>query len=380
MTKTGFLRVYRCAAGACFAAALGLATTARPAIGDEQQDYAKTLAAAREEGKVIVAGPPGADQQRAIVQGWAKAFPDIALDYTGARGTQIISKIVRERLAGVYNWDVILAATNPTAFTLVPIHALAPFRDAIVSPGMADDHNWIDGFAAGFMDKDGKYLYSPTGTAGATLGFVNRSCVPQSDLHDADGLASPALKDKIVWYDPTGPGSGSRGTWLLAVNKGPSWLKTAFETQGVTFSRDYRQMADWIVSCYKPVGIGMPFDVIMQMQKHGVGESIEELTGPDYFGSVPVWESANDHIAWFEKPPHPAAAKIFANWYLSLDFQQAYADATRGNSRRTDVKPGDPDLNHVMHPDVQYRSIGDEAATVQIQAFQKQIKGWGVLP
>jgi hypothetical protein len=123
----------------------------------------------------------------------------------------------------------------------------------------------------------------------------------------------------------------------------------------------------------------MPFDVILQMQKHGVGQSVEELTGPDYFGSVPVWESANDHIAWFENPPHPAAAKVFVNWYLSQEFQQAYADATRGNSRRTDVPPGDPNPNHVMHFDVQYRSVGDEAATVEIEALQKEIKSWNAL-
>lgn len=369
----------RQALAAAFTLALGLAATPRPAAAEPQADYAKTLAAARAEGKVVVAGPPGADQQRSIVESWAKAFPDIVLDYTGARGTQVISKIVRERLAGIFNWDVILAATNPGALTLDPIHALAPLRDAILTPETAADKTWIDGFAAGFMDKEKKYLYSPTGAAGLSLGFVNRSCVSESDLHDAAGLASPALKGKIVWYDPTQPGSGSRSTWWLAVGQGREWLKRVFETQAVTFSRDYRQMADWVVSCSKPVGVGMPFDVIMQMQNNGAAQSVEELTGPAYFGSVPIWESANDHVAWFENPPHPAAAKLFVNWYLSQEFQQAYANATHGNSRRVDVAPGDPNPNHVMHPDVQYRSLGDEAATVEIEAFQKAMKNWDVL-
>src|SRR5579863_3448099 len=202
MRKPGPCRVVRLAA-----LAFGIVATALPAAADPRQDYAQTLAAARAEGKVIVTGPPGADQRRAIAQSWAKDFPDIALDYTGARGTQVISKIVRERLAGIYNWDVILAATNPTAFTLVPIHALAPFREAIVAPDIGDDKTWIDGFAAGFMDKEKKYLYSPTGVAGLTLGFVNRSCVPNSELSSSGDLASPTLKGKIVWYDPTQPGS-----------------------------------------------------------------------------------------------------------------------------------------------------------------------------
>jgi ABC-type Fe3+ transport system substrate-binding protein len=379
MTDQGVCRVIRIVANAGFVVVLGLATTLPSATASSQQNYAATLASARREGSVIVAGPPGADQRRAITENWAKAFPGITLDYTGARGTQIISKIVRERLAGIYNWDVILASTNPAVFTLVPMHALAPFREAIITPDISDDKTWIDGFAAGFMDKEGEYLYSPTGNAGLTLGFVNRSCVPKSELHDAADLASSKLKGKIAWYDPTRPGSGSRSTWRLAVNKGDAWLNELFKAQDVTFSRDYRQMADWVVSCHKPVGIGMPFDVIMQMQKHGVGKSVEELTGPAYFGRVPVWESANDHVAWFDKAPHPAAAKIFVNWYLSRKFQQAYTEATRSNSRRTDVRPGDPNPNHVMDPAAQYTSAGDEAATVKIKALQKEIKNWDVL-
>ncbi len=101
-----------------------------------QAEYDKVLAAARQEGKVVVSGPPGEIVRQLFASAWAKAYPDITLQYTGARGTQILSKVVRERESGLYNWDVVLASTDPTVFTLIPIHALAPLRDALIDPAL----------------------------------------------------------------------------------------------------------------------------------------------------------------------------------------------------------------------------------------------------
>lgn len=165
---------------------------------NEPAAWKQTLDAARKEGVVVVSGPPGAQQRQAITTGWAKAFPDIKLEYTGARGTQIVSRVVRERTAGVFNWDIILASTDPTVFSLVPIDALAPLRDALLLPDIADDKTWLGGFEAGFMDEGKKYFYSPVGTAG-TLGFVNRDCVKKDVFDKAADMKSPALRGKIVW-------------------------------------------------------------------------------------------------------------------------------------------------------------------------------------
>ena len=80
-----------------------------------------TLEAARKEGVVVVSGPPGSLQRGSITGEWGRAFPDIKLTYSGGRGSVVISKIVRERSAGLYNWDVILASTNSVVSSLVPV-------------------------------------------------------------------------------------------------------------------------------------------------------------------------------------------------------------------------------------------------------------------
>lgn len=367
--------------------AAALTTTALflagPVQAQEQwQDvWRKTVEAAKKEGKVVVSGPPGAFQRQAITQGWAKAFPGIKLDYTGGRGTQIVARVVRERQAGLYAWDIILASTSPTVFSLVPINALAPLRDALIFPDIADDKTWIDGFESGFMDKGKKFFFNAMGTGGQPVGFANRDCMPKTVFDKMPDMMKAELKGKVVWYDPTEPGTGSRGTWVLSLAYGEPWLKNVYQNQSVVFSRDYKQMTDWLVNCSKPVVIGMPNDVLEQMQKHGIGKNVEELFGPNYTGDIlPGGAGGNESIGWYNNAPNPNAARVFVNWYLSKEFQQFYADTVVDNSRRVDTKPGDPDPNALMKPGVTYKNWANEEATVAIQGLQAKIKSWGVLP
>ena len=357
-----------------------LVFTASPAEAGWQEEWDKVLAAARNEGTVFVSGPPGAYQRQVITEEWAKAFPDIALRYTGARGSTIVSKVARERRVDIFNWDIVLASTNPTVFVYKAINALAPLRDSLIIPDSFDDKKWIHGFAAGFLDEAKKLFYAPIGTAGATLGYTNRDCVPATKFNSAEDFMKPEFKGKIVWYDPTRPGSSSRSTWVLSLAQGQEWLKNVFTKQAITFSRDYRQMTDWVVSCTKPISIGMSNNTLQVMQKEGIGTNVKVIGGPAFFKDInPGGGSGNASIGWYNKAPHPDAAKVFVNWYLSREFQQRYADIVEANSRRLDTKPRDPDPTRLLKPDVKYFNQSTESSTLGVKALQAKIKKWGVL-
>jgi ABC-type Fe3+ transport system substrate-binding protein len=341
-----------------------------------EEKWDQVLAAARKEGVVAVSGPPGAFQRRAITEGWAKAYPDIKLNYVGARGTQIVSKVVRERTSGLYNWDIILASTDPTVFSLKPINALAPLRDAIIRPDITQDKSWIDSFESGFLDKDRKFFYSPVGTAG-TLGFVNRDCVSKNDFSKIADIKKPQFVGKIAWHDPTRPGTSTQGLGVLYLSVGEAWIKDMFQNHKVTFSRDYRQMTDWLVNCAKPIVMGMPNDVLEQMQKQGIGKNVEEMDGLAYAGKVnPGGVGGNASIGWYNNAPHPNAGKVFVNWYLSKEFQQHYATVVKVNSRRADVKPADS--RHVLDPSKAYFNTSEENVRL-VKDLQARVKTWGVL-
>ncbi len=362
-------------------AALGVLAAGSAAAQEAwQKEWAKVLEAARKEGTVIVSGPPGPFQREAVVSGWEKAFPDIKIEWTGARGTQILPRVVRERESGLYSWDIVLASTDPTVFMLPPIKALAPLRNALIDPNVFDDKKWNGGFDEGFVDAEKKFFYSPMGLAGMNLGFVNRECISKEAFNKVDDLKKPAHRGKIVWHDPLLPGSGSRSTWRVTVDKGEDWLKDLYQNHDVTFSRDYRQMTEWLVTCRKPLAIGMPDDVLTSMQKQGIGLKVEELVGPAYFGNHgDGWAGGNENIGWYNNAPHPNAAKLFVNWYLSRDGQQRYAELNKNNSRRLDTKPGDPNPNNALQPGVKYVAWGDEASIRKLKAMQENIKTWGVL-
>ena len=366
---------------ACLTALL-LALACGTASAEEswQQRMDDLVAAARKEGSVTVSGPPGSVQRNAIVKRWEAAFPGIRIDYTGARGSAIAGKVTRERAAGLYNWDIILASTGPVVFNLVPIDALAPIREALVAPDLARDETWIGGFAAGFIDKAKTTYFNPMGAAGLPLGYVNRACLAPTLFSSAEDMKRPELMGKIVWFDPTGNEGGIVGptTWVLMLSKGEDWLKDLFQNHGVTFARDYRQMTDWLFSCTKPVAWGIDNAVIDQMQAAGLGAQVEKINGAAFSGTInPGGPRGNHSIGWYNNAPHPNAAKLFVNWYLSRDFQSYYAQAMHDNSRRADVAPGDP--AYAMQPNVAYLTWIDEEETVKIRAMQEAIKGWGVV-
>jgi iron(III) transport system substrate-binding protein len=360
----------------CACAVLLAGSAAHPAAADETWDA--VLAAARREGAVVVSGPPGALQRGAITKGWAKAYPDIRLDYSGGRGSAVISKIVRERTAGLYHWDIILASTNSVVANLIPAHALAPLREALIKPDIADDKTWIAGFEIGFMDKEKKYLYSAMGRGAESIGYVNRACLSQDVFGKTEDMKKPELAGKIVWFDPTrSSGIGSRNAWVVTQYLGEDWLKDLFENHDVTFSRDYRQMTDWLVACVKPVAFGMPYDTIDQMRQAGIGQQVTEMVGPSFSGNVnPGGPGGNESIGWFNNAPHPNAAKIFVNWFLSQEFQDDHAAIVRDNSRRVDARPGDPP--HVMKQGVTYQVWANEEATAHVAALQQKISTWAL--
>lgn len=339
-----------------------------------QTQWDQTLAAARQERTVVVSGPPGADQRQAIANGFQAAYPDIKIEYTASRGTEIISKVVQERQAGQYLWDVIIASTNPTLLSLQPIKALAPLRDALIIPELSQDSTWLHGFQDGFTDDEKMYLYAPFGSS-STVGYVNRDCTPESTFNSAQDLMSPALADKLAWFDPTQPGTSSRTAWALSKEYGESWLEDLFRRQKIVYSTDHRQITDWLIACRVGVALGIVNDFILQAQAAGVGENIKDIPMNTMFkSSAPGGAGGNTQIAWYNNAPHPNAAKIFVNWYLSRDAQQAVATSTRANSRRLDTQPGDAAT--AMDPSVTYLNTNTESATRDIQALQDKLAGW----
>jgi ABC-type Fe3+ transport system substrate-binding protein len=107
---------------------------------------------------------------------------------------------------------------------------------------------------------------------------------------------------------------------------------------------------------------------------------VEPLYGTAYFGDHGNgWAGGNENIGIYNNAPHPNAAKLFVNWYLSRDGQQLYATLNTNNSRRLDTTPADPNPNNALKPGAKYTAWGDEASIVELRKMQETIQTWGVV-
>src|SRR3972149_6175660 len=109
------------AAGAATAApsggASGAAVAKPTAAPDWKTEWEKTLAAAKKEGKLVLAGPRGATYRDAIMT-FQKAFPDIQLEYAALEGGDFAPKVIAEREGEKYLWGVFVGGAT-TGLTIL---------------------------------------------------------------------------------------------------------------------------------------------------------------------------------------------------------------------------------------------------------------------
>ena len=117
------------------------------------------LAGAKKEGKVVVNTFPGDGYKRAL-KAFTQAYPDIKLEHTGLHSQDFAPRIMQERQANLYTWDVVTIPTSTALQVLRPAGVWDPVRPAIVLPEVKDETAWEGGFERGFaLVKDRSLSY-----------------------------------------------------------------------------------------------------------------------------------------------------------------------------------------------------------------------------
>jgi iron(III) transport system substrate-binding protein len=317
--------------------AAGVAAAAAVDGAWAQQSWQELVRAAETEGKVVVIGPPIAPHRETIQQ-FQKAFPKIALEYSGMTASESEPRLRAERKAGVYNWDVIVSGVSATLYTAqIPAGWLAPIRD-VIRPENARDELWIGGYDASFLDKERKRVFATQATVSHMI-LVHRGLIPRGEIKDMSDLLDPKWKGKIALYDPRlrGPGITPLIQFMLAV--GEDNARKFLREQDVVVTTTTRQLAEWAMRGRYPITFGLAEGERHPYQVQGIGKEVEPLPLPPRLQSVsPQWGA----VVLVSNQPHPAASAVFINWLLSRDAQADWAKRAQVNSRRTDVPPGDP--------------------------------------
>lgn len=331
-----------------------------------QEKWESTIEAARKEGAVVIITGAANELRSAL----SKAFKDkygLNIEYITGRGTELINKIFTERRSGLYLSDLYLAGITSNVMQLKPSGALASIKDLLLLPDATDPSAYFDDEIP-FSDKEGKYILYHGPTIRQWL-VINRELVKPGEIKRYSDLLNPKWRGKIALYDPTGTGGGGiafvSNTMLLGILT-PEFHRQLAKHEPVII-RDIRQQVEWVARGKYPIALAPYPDVVVEFQK--VGAPLEWVT-PET--ELFLSGGAVNGISYLDRAPHPNAAKIFVNWFMTREGQTIWARSSRYQSARKDVPTDHLDPAAVRKPGVKYREAGGKEKTIlEQEKFEK---------
>src|SRR5205823_14187945 len=130
-------------AGACAPAAPASAPAAAPPPAGPQpaggpSDWDTVVAAARQEGKLVISAPTG-QLWREALQSFEQDYPGISLELTGGNSRDFWPRLFQERDAGQYLWDLRVGGPDPEVFDARDSGALDSVRPLLALPEVTDE-------------------------------------------------------------------------------------------------------------------------------------------------------------------------------------------------------------------------------------------------
>jgi iron(III) transport system substrate-binding protein len=346
-----------------------LPTENAAAQSDWQKEWNATLSAAEREGEIGIAGPPG-DAFREALTGFTKQYPKIKVELLGGSGGEKVARILRERQANVYGWDLYISGPTSALAAFKPVGAFDPLRPALILPEVKNDKEWLGGFNSGWADTEQKLFYVFGGTLAGDNIYLNRDLVSSNEIRTARDLLDPKWAGKIIIQDPRVEGKGLTDILVMSLAYGDELVRKLLREQKITVTHDRRQLVEWLVRGRYPIAIGLNEYVLVHFQKKGVGKNIVAVEDPK---TATYFASGSSGIGLFNRAPHPNAAKIYINWLLSRSGQLDWVK-TQTNSRRVDVPPSEPSA--AMKQGQSYHNVQAEDMISQrrrIQALAKEL-------
>ena len=299
-----------------------------------QAEWDRTLAAARQEGSVVVDGPPGDAIRRGMLDGFQKAYPGITLEWMAGTSPEQAAKLEAERRAGVYGLDVMLGGTAVMVPRVKGQGFLDPIKPALILPEVTDSANWLDGHIE-VADHDAQYnlvfINMPSG-----LAAHNPNTVRTEDIDELYKLLDPKWRGQIVISDPMVGGQGQGAfLWLwgsLGPERGAEYIR-ALKAQAGAVDRDRRRMTEWVARGRYAILFNPDTSVYQQLKNEGLPLAV--LPGFKDHGTYVT--ASFGSIGLVNRAPHPNAAKVFINWLLGKEGQTIWTTTLGHTSRRADV-------------------------------------------
>lgn len=301
----------------------------KSASGGWQQEWDKTLVEARKEKKVVIY-----TSIRPIVrEAWIKNFTSkfgVDLEFIMGTGPETRAKLSTERRAGITMGDLFFSGLTTLHLVLAPAGVFENFEKQLFLPEVLDPKAWFEGRLPWFTEERLIFLWRMYPTQNF---WINTQLIKPGEIKSFRDLLKPQWKGgKFVLHDPTSSGSGSK--WFEVFSReemlGIDYMKALVKQEPV-LTRNTRLGAEWVAMGKYPLSIAFTGTDYAAFLSVGAPVAFVETEESTYV------TSGSGNLAWLKGSPHPAAAKLFANWLLSREGQEITQKAEKTQSAREDI-------------------------------------------
>ncbi len=342
------------------------------------QEWAKLIAAAQREGRmVIAAGGSPSRTYRPITDVFQKKY-GIKVEISSGNATSTTNRVLAERRARRYTVDVALISVRVNNQRLVPSNSLVPFRPLLIHPEVVDKSKWYQG-QHWYGDKALKYTFIYHAKQENKYDFwYNTKKISKEEIATIQkqwDFFDPRWKGKSAGQAMGDPaGIRSMVDAYFEPDRGPKWVQTYLLEAGITFSDNRRILETWLVGGRFPLQ-PLPSNSRELTMLARKGLPVKRVWLPKQ-RSVLEAATSGCCISVFTNAPHPNAAKLFVNWFVSKEGQtltHTKIPFLERMSLRNDIPFGEVTPDQRRKPDVKYRFPDAEPG---FGAEQEKVQKW----
>jgi iron(III) transport system substrate-binding protein len=341
-----------------------------------QAEWDKTLRAAESEGQLTLYGC--CYEYDRVVEPFRKKYPNIKVATVIGSGGQLTTRMLAERRGDKYIPDVVSSGANSLHDALYKAQVLDPIKPALLLPEVLDQSKWYLGEHR-YIDPENRYIFAFVANSQSGQVIYNIKQVNPAEFKSFWDLLNPKWKGKMASLDPTSFGMGAALQFFYYhKDLGPPFIKRLYGEMQITLSRDARQMTDWLAAG--------KFAICIRCNAGSeVGKAVQQKLPIAYLDTEDWKEggsssAAGGTLALPNRAPHPNAAKVFINWFLSREGQialQKFGRPDAHNSRRVDIPKDDVDAYNRLDERKKYFDLAkpEYQDVTPIFKFVKEVLG-----
>jgi iron(III) transport system substrate-binding protein len=306
-----------------------------------KEEWQRVVEAAKKEGQLALYGGQEITHPD-IVAAFNKDFPFIKVISATGRAADLMTRILAERRADRYLADVMASGPNGPRMLYLG-KSLDPIAPAFILPEVIEGANWYGG-KHWYADPENQHIFMFEGTINSTGLSYNTKMMSPGDIKSIWDLLAPKWKGKLLGMDPR---SSAPPTPILILyhraDVGPEFVRRLYKETEITLFRDRAQGTNWLASGKFPLCL-LCRDIDKAAKQ---GLPVEDIAPDQLKEGASIGGGGSSVVVLINRAPHPNAARVFINWYLSRQGQTVWQsvmnkkEVEASDSMRIDIPKDD---------------------------------------